>query len=67
MADSRCRVFIVTVYNDAKDITAQILTVYIAKEENKYILHNVIVKNRFNLLIFNVTFVLSQYYGITYI
>lgn len=38
--DSRCRVFIVTVYNDAKDITAQIHTVCITKEDNGYILHN---------------------------
>ena len=46
MADSRCRVFIVTVYNDAKDITAQIHTVCITKEENGYILHNTYRKNQ---------------------
>ena len=40
MADSRCRVFIATVYNDAKDIAAQIHTVCITKEDNGYILHN---------------------------
>ena len=39
-ADSRCRVFIATVYNNAKDITAQIHTVCITKEDNGYILHN---------------------------
>ena len=39
-ADSRCGVFIATVYNDAKDITAQIHTVCITKEDNGYILHN---------------------------
>ena len=39
-ADDRCRVFIATVYNDAKDITAQIHTVCITKEESGYILHN---------------------------
>ena len=46
MADSRCRVFIATVYNDAKDITAQIHTVCITKEENGYILHNAYRKNQ---------------------
>ena len=46
MADSRCRVFIVTVYNDAKDITAQIHTICITKEENKYILHNAYRRNQ---------------------
>ena len=46
MADSRCRVFIATVYNDAKDITAQIHTVCITKEDNGYILHNAYRKNR---------------------
>ena len=40
LADSQCRVFITTVYNDAKDITAQIHTVCITKEDNGYILHN---------------------------
>lgn len=39
-ADSRCGIFIATVYNDAKDITAQIHTVCITKEDNGYILHN---------------------------
>ena len=38
--DSRCGVFIATVYNDAKDITAQIHTVCITKEDKGYILHN---------------------------
>ena len=46
MADSRCRVFIVTVYNDAKDITAQIHTICITKEENRYILHNAYHRNQ---------------------
>ena len=46
MADSRCQIFIATVYNDAKDITAQIHTVCITKEENKYILHNAYRKNQ---------------------
>lgn len=46
MADSRCRVFIATVYNNAKDITAQIHTVCIIKEENKYILHNTYHRNQ---------------------
>ena len=46
MADSRCRVFIATVYNDAKDITAQIHTVCITKEENGYILHNAYRRNQ---------------------
>ena len=46
MADSRCRVFIATVYNNAKDITAQIHTVCITKEENRYILHNAYRKNQ---------------------
>ena len=46
MVDSRCRVFIATVYNDAKDITAQIHTVCITKEEGKYILHNAYRRNR---------------------
>ena len=46
MADSRCRVFIVTVYNDAKDITAQIHTICITKEENGYVLHNAYRRNQ---------------------
>ena len=46
MADSRCRVFIATVYNDAKDITAQIHTVCITKEKNQYILHNAYRRNQ---------------------
>ena len=46
MADNRCRVFISTVYNDANDITAQIHTVCITKEENGYILHNAYRKNQ---------------------
>ena len=44
--DSRCRVFIATVYNDAKDITAQIHTVCITKEEDKYVLHNTYRRNQ---------------------
>ena len=39
-ADSQCGVFIATVYNNAKDITAQIHTVCITKEDNGYVLHN---------------------------
>lgn len=46
MADSRCQVFIATVYNDAKDITAQLHTVCITKEENSYILHNAYRRNQ---------------------
>ncbi|MCH5251170.1 MAG: hypothetical protein J1E98_14630 [Lachnospiraceae bacterium] len=46
MADSQCQVFIATVYNDAKDITAQIHTVCITKEENRYILHNTYRRNQ---------------------
>ena len=46
MADSQCRVFIATVYNNAKDITAQIHTVCITKEENRYILHNAYRRNQ---------------------
>ena len=46
MADSRCRVFIATVYNDAINITAQIHTVCITKEDNGYILHNAYRRNR---------------------
>ena len=46
MADSRCRVFIATVYNNAKDITAQIHTVCITKDKNRYILHNAYRKNQ---------------------
>ena len=46
MADSRCQVFIATVYNDAKDITAQIHTVCITKEVNRYILHNAYCTNQ---------------------
>ena len=46
MADSRCQIFIATVYNDAKDITAQIHTVCITKDKNRYILHNAYRKNQ---------------------
>ena len=46
MADSRCRVFIVTVYNDANDITAQIHTICITKEVNRYVLHNAYRRNQ---------------------
>ena len=46
MADSQSQVFIATVYNNAKDITAQIHTVCITKEENGYILHNAYCRNQ---------------------
>ena len=46
MADSRCQVFIVTVYNNAKDITAQIHTICITKKENGYIIHNAYRRNQ---------------------
>lgn len=45
-AVSRCQVFIATVYNDAKNITAQIHTVCITKEENRYVLHNAYRRNQ---------------------
>ena len=46
IADRRCRVFIVTMYNNARDITAQIHTICITKEENQYILHNAYRRNQ---------------------
>ena len=46
MASNRCQVFIATVYNNAKDITAQIHTVCITKEEGGYILHNAYRRNQ---------------------
>ena len=56
MADSRCRVFIATVYNDAKDITAQIHTVCITKEENRYILHNAYRRNQKGVYVASISY-----------
>ena len=57
LADSRCRVFIATVYNDAKDITAQIHTVCITKEENKYILHNAYRRNQKGVYVASIPYI----------
>lgn len=47
MVDLQSKVLIATVYNDANDITKQVHTVCITKdEENRYILHNVYHKDK---------------------
>ena len=47
IVDKRSQVFIATVYNDANDITKQIHTVCITKNENgRYVLHNAYCKDK---------------------
>ena len=56
LVDRRCRVFIATVYNDAKDITAQIHTVCITKEDNRYILHNAYRRNQKGVYVASISY-----------
>ena len=56
IVDSQCRVFIATVYNDVNDITRQVHTICITKEENRYIIHNAYRRNQNGIYVASISY-----------